>query len=124
MFFETYGYDEQLYADYALESQGPGGVEYLPFTGAPRLPNLDFEATLDTPQFSKFSGTFYCIWGKDENFYEWASADIIFARCRATGGPPSESASTAASSFSSTGAAPTAPSSAGAASPGRRSSIR
>jgi hypothetical protein len=73
---ETFGYDEELYADYALEGPGPG--EILPFTGTPRLSNLDYVLNLETPQFSRFSGTFFALWGKDENFFEWASADILY----------------------------------------------
>ena len=72
---ESFGYDPDLYRDYALAAPG-GGV--LPFTGTPSLPNLDFGLTLETPQFSKVSGTAFVLWGKDENFFEWSSADILY----------------------------------------------
>ena len=78
---ERFGFDEQLYAGYALERTAPQGTtDYLPFVGTPWLPNLDYVATLDTPEFQHFSGTFFWLWGRDENFFEWASADILFAR--------------------------------------------
>ena len=35
--------------------------------------------TLNTPQFSRFSGSVFYIWGHDENFYEWSPATIAFA---------------------------------------------
>ena len=73
---ESFGYDPELYADYALAGDAPG--ELLPFVGTPSLPNLDYVLSLDTPEFQRFSGTLSMIWGKDENFFEWASADIVY----------------------------------------------
>jgi hypothetical protein len=81
---ETFGFDDRLYRDYAIERPLPGGgVEYVPFTGVPRLPNLDYVLTLNTPDFSTFSGSVFYLWGKDENFFEWSSANIVFARYNA-----------------------------------------
>jgi len=78
---ETFGFDDRLYAGYALERPtDDGGVEYLPFTGTPRLSNLDYVFTLNTPDFSTFSGSVFLLWGRDENFFEWSPADIVFAR--------------------------------------------
>jgi hypothetical protein len=78
---ETFGYDDRLYADYALERTNPDGTtEILPFTGVPDLPNLDYVVQLTTPRFSTFSGNVFLLWGRDENFFEWSSADILFAR--------------------------------------------
>jgi hypothetical protein len=73
---ESFGYDPELYADYALAGDAPG--ELLPFVGTPSLGNLDYVLSLDTPQFRRFSGSFSWLWGKDENFFEWASADIVY----------------------------------------------
>ena len=50
----------------------------MPFTGQPTIPNLDYVLTLDTPEFSQFSGSIFFLWGHDENFYEWASANITW----------------------------------------------
>jgi hypothetical protein len=79
---ESFGYDEELYADYALARPGLDGVELLPFTGTPRLPNLDWVVSLNTPRFSTFSGSIFAIWGKDENFFEWSSADLLYLTLR------------------------------------------
>jgi hypothetical protein len=79
---ETFGYDERLYADYALLQTNPDGTTtFLPFTGVPDLPNLDYVVQVTTPRFKTFSGNVFLLWGRDENFFEWASADIVFARC-------------------------------------------
>jgi hypothetical protein len=78
---ETFGYDERLFRDYALERTLPdGSTEILPFTGVPDLPNLDYVVQLTTPRFSTVSGNMFLLWGRDENFFEWSSADILFAR--------------------------------------------
>jgi hypothetical protein len=31
-----------------------------------------------TPRFNHFSGNFLTVWGRDENFFEWASASILY----------------------------------------------
>jgi hypothetical protein len=81
---ETFGYDPQLYADYAVERTLPGGVvDTVPFTGTPRIPNLDYVVSLNTPQWKRFSATSLFVWGRDENFFEWATADILFAEINA-----------------------------------------
>ncbi len=78
---ETFGYDEEFYADYGLQrTRADGSTEILPFTGTPDLGNLDYVVQLTTPRFSTVSGNVFLIWGRDENFFEWASADIVFAR--------------------------------------------
>ena len=84
---ETFGFDSLLYRDYAVErprGDGSGALDTLPFTPAARaatrdIPNLDYVLSLDTPQFEHFSGSAFLLWGRDENFFEWASSDILFA---------------------------------------------
>jgi hypothetical protein len=73
--FESFAFDPVLYADYAIDA----GTRLLPFTGTPFLHNRDWVASLDTPQFSSFSASLFYIWGRDENFFEWSSADILFS---------------------------------------------
>jgi hypothetical protein len=81
---ETFGYDPQFYSNYAVERQLPGGaVDTVPFTGTPRIPNLDYVLSLGTPRFKRFSADALLLWGRDENFFEWASSDIIFAELNA-----------------------------------------
>ena len=76
--FETFGYDQSLYADYFLGRQGANGLEFTPYPDGPRLPNLDYILSAVTPQRAGVEIDAFVLWGKDENFYEWASADIVF----------------------------------------------
>ncbi len=84
---ETFGYDRALYADYALLKSGPDGDTILPFVGVSRLQNLDYVLSLNTPRLRGFSGSVFAIWGKDENFYEWSSSDILFLQLEAAWRP-------------------------------------
>jgi hypothetical protein len=74
--FESFAFDQSLYRDYAL--QGPAD-SILPFTGTPHIPNDDYVVSVETPQFARFSGSVFYIWGHDENFFEWSPASIVFA---------------------------------------------
>jgi hypothetical protein len=79
---ETFGYDPDLYADYAIEvprAGGPAGaVDTLPFVGTPEIFNLDWIASLNTPEYRHFTGSVFVLWGHDENFFEWASGEILW----------------------------------------------
>jgi hypothetical protein len=75
---ESFGYPSDVYTDYALELPVAGATDTVPFTGTPTIPNLDYVLSLDTPEFSHFSGNIFFLWGHDENFYEWASAKITW----------------------------------------------
>jgi uncharacterized protein DUF5916 len=75
---ESFGYPSDVYQGYALEVPSAGGLDTVPFTGRPTIPNRDYVLTLDTPQFSHFSGNLFFLWGHDENFYEWSSAKITW----------------------------------------------
>lgn len=72
-FLETFGYDRGLFANYEILT--PSG-QAIPFTGRPRITNHDYVFTLSTPQWKKFNGDLLYIGGQDENFFEWAQADI------------------------------------------------
>jgi len=80
LLLESFGYDPNYYGNlYRIAAPHPGGgVDTLPFTGTPRLPNRDYVVRLATPQFKWFSANVFYIWGQDENFYEWSSADIYY----------------------------------------------
>jgi hypothetical protein len=73
--YESFAFDEALYAGYALQR----GNEVLPFVGTPHLHNADYVLTLNTPQFSRVSATLFYLSGRDENFFEWSAADIVYA---------------------------------------------
>ena len=77
--FESFAFDEPFYKDYAVQGGSPASPQILPFTGTPHIKNDDYVVTLNTPQFSRFSGSMFYIWGHDENFYEWSAATIAFA---------------------------------------------
>ena len=76
--FETFGYDEPLYANYYLGRETASGLEFEKYPDGPRLPNLDYVFSATTPQRAGVEFDALVLWGKDENFYEWSSADIIF----------------------------------------------
>jgi hypothetical protein len=77
---ETFGFDPALYAGYRV-LRAPGDT--AAFTGNPRIGNRDFGFTLNTPQWKQLSASAFYLWGSDENFLEWAPADIIFAQFNA-----------------------------------------
>jgi hypothetical protein len=88
---EEFRYDPDLYANYWVERPAagvpggaPGARDTVRFVGTPGIPNLDWVLTLNTPNFRRFSGSAFVIWGRDENFFEWASGDIFFATLNAT----------------------------------------
>jgi hypothetical protein len=73
---ETFGFDPALYAGYRV-LRAPGDT--TAFTGSPRIGNRDIAFSLATPQWKYLSLSAYYLWGSDENFLEWAPADIVFA---------------------------------------------
>ncbi|MFL5574446.1 MAG: DUF5916 domain-containing protein [Gemmatimonadaceae bacterium] len=82
LLLEKFGYDDALFADYWVErprADGSGALDTVRFTGTPRLPNRDYVLSLTTPDFRRFSANGFVIWGRDDNFYEWAPADIVYA---------------------------------------------
>ena len=72
-YLETFGFDHDLYANYQIQT--PSG-QLIPFTGRPRITNHDYVLTLTTPEWKKFNGDLLYVGGQDENFFEWAQADI------------------------------------------------
>jgi hypothetical protein len=76
LYAETYGYDPSLYANYYLGHIAGADTTYTKFVGTPVIPNTDYVFQMSTPVFSKFDLTLLQLAGRDENFYEWAQADI------------------------------------------------
>jgi hypothetical protein len=77
-FVESFGYDSALYADKRLEvPHAGGGLDTVPFTGQPTITNGEYIVQIGTPQWKHFSGSGYFLQGHDENFFEWASADLL-----------------------------------------------
>lgn len=79
-FVESFGYDSALYAHYRLEvprAGGGGGLDTIPFVGQPTIGNGEYLIQIGTPQWKHFSGGGFFLQGHDENFFEWASADLL-----------------------------------------------
>ncbi|HEX3866477.1 MAG TPA: hypothetical protein VHV78_06970, partial [Gemmatimonadaceae bacterium] len=78
VYWESFGWDSTLYSTYTLERTVGTHVDTIPFTGVGRIPNRDYVATVATPQWSRFSSSLTYIGGQDENFFEWAQANIHY----------------------------------------------
>lgn len=78
---EYFGYDEGLYANYGILQ--PNG-DVTPFVGVPRIYNRDFVLSMESPAFTHFQFNAFALVGKDENFFEWASGDLIIANAGVT----------------------------------------
>jgi len=81
-FIERFGFDPDLYAGYyVVVPNVPNSVrrDTVPFGPRPAIPNLDWSLSLATPSFQHLSANVFYIWGRDENFFEWASGNIGFA---------------------------------------------
>ena len=75
---EEFGYDRDLYTNYVLlQPQGAGRIDTVAYTGTKRLPNFDWVVSVGTPEFKRFSAQTVYVWGQDENFQEWSSANIV-----------------------------------------------
>jgi hypothetical protein len=72
--FERYDYDPSLFTGVSVL----GGDTLQPFVATPRLPNLDYVLSVNTPRLYGVTTSVFVIWGKDENFFEWANADIVY----------------------------------------------
>jgi hypothetical protein len=73
---ERFRYDPSLFVGYQVERHSGATVDTIPFTGTPGLNNLDYVLTINAPQFRHFSANLLWLWGRDENFFEWSSANI------------------------------------------------
>jgi hypothetical protein len=76
-FVESFGFDPALYASYRI--LGTAG-DTLPFTGTPRIPNSEAFLSLNTPTGHSVSAHVFYLWGRDENFFEWSSSNIIIGQ--------------------------------------------
>jgi hypothetical protein len=76
-FVETFGFDPGLYASYrVLRTIG----DTLLFTGTPRIPNSEAFISFSTPPGHRLSANAFYLWGRDENFFEWSSSNIIIGQ--------------------------------------------
>ena len=75
-FVETFGFDPALYAGYRV--LGVNG-DTLPFVGTPRIGNSEPFLSINSPAGRRISVNAFYLYGRDENFYEWASSNIVIA---------------------------------------------
>ena len=87
IYLESYGYDPQLYSDYYLVQSAGQTTTYTPFPNQKPIPNTDYVLNLTTPQFAHFSGSFFWVGGRDENFNEWSAADVSLPQIALTWQP-------------------------------------
>jgi hypothetical protein len=87
LLIETFGYDPDIYSAYAVETPIPGGLDTVAFVGTPDIPNVDWVASLNTPEFSHFSANVFALYGHDENFFEWSSGELVLVNFGATWRP-------------------------------------
>ena len=78
VYWETFGFDSLLYANYYYALAANGRTDTVKFTGVPRIPNRDYVFSISTPKWNTFSASLLSIFGQDENFLEWAQADIFY----------------------------------------------
>jgi hypothetical protein len=78
VYWETFGWDSLLYRNYRIERTVGAKVDTIPFTGVGRIPNRDYVATITTPQWKQFDANLLYVGGQDENFFEWAQANIDY----------------------------------------------
>lgn len=75
--FERFGYDQDLYEDYAVERRVNGvAVDTVAFGPAPAINNTVLDLNIDTPRIGPVSFRVEATFGRDVNYYEWSPADI------------------------------------------------
>ncbi len=76
LLLERFSYDPDLYANYVTLAPRTGGVDTVAYSGTPNLINVDWVASLNSPEFKRFSFNTFALYGVDENFPEWSNATI------------------------------------------------
>jgi hypothetical protein len=88
---EAFGYDEGLYADYAVERHENGVVvDTIPYQPLPDIPAQGFSLTADSPRLGPLSLRVNVIGALDVNFYEWSPATVWFVNGTAQFRPTSQ----------------------------------
>ncbi len=77
---EVFSFDSTLYANYTVDRARTSFRDTVRFVGRARIPNQDWAFTLNTPQWRWGSAYLLNVWGRDENFFEWAASDINYAQ--------------------------------------------
>ncbi len=79
LLLEEFGFDSALYANYRIVQPRVGGADTLTYRGTAVLPNRDWVMSVSTPEFRRFSFNSFYLFGKDENFPEWSTADVTIS---------------------------------------------
>ena len=75
LLLENFLYPAELYGDYAIDM----GTDTVPFVGRSSINNYDAVLSMGTPQWQRFSGDAFLLFGRDENYSEWAPGYIVWA---------------------------------------------
>jgi hypothetical protein len=77
LLLERFSFDPELYSNYVYLSPTPAGPDTVAYRGTPNLVNVDWVASVTSPEFKRFSFNTFSLYGVDENFPEWSSARIF-----------------------------------------------
>jgi hypothetical protein len=80
LFLESFGYDERLYRDYAIEVPTATGPDTIPYGRKHRLPSLSMIVRAKSPEVAGVGFDGFFALGKDVNYPEWSAARVIFSR--------------------------------------------
>ena len=72
---ENFLYPEALYTDHAIDMGG----DTVPFEGRPSINNYDLVLSWTTPGWQRFAADGFVLFGRDENFPEWAPGYLVWA---------------------------------------------
>ena len=79
-FVESFGFDERLYKDYRLEVPTATGTDTVPFGLKRRLPVRAVMIRAKTPEVGGLAFDGFAAYGRDPNYLEWSTSEIVFAR--------------------------------------------
>ena len=77
LLLERFSYDPDLYSRYVTIAPVRNGIDTIGYVGTPNLINVDWVASVTSPEFKKFSFNTFALYGVDENFPEWSNAKIV-----------------------------------------------
>jgi hypothetical protein len=87
VYLESYGYDPALYSNYYLGRISGADTTFIHLPNQKAIPNTDLIVNVTTPQFAHFSASVVDVFGRDENFAEWSSADFQLPQIAVTWQP-------------------------------------
>ncbi|MBC7842947.1 MAG: carbohydrate binding family 9 domain-containing protein [Gemmatimonadaceae bacterium] len=79
LLLERFSYDPDLYSNYVTVGRSGAGLDTSGYVGTPNLINVDWVASVTSPEFKRFSFNTFALYGVDENFPEWSNARVFIA---------------------------------------------